>query len=299
MRDLDLTTLRYLVAVCDLQNIARAAAQEHIAPSAISKRIAALEAVLEVPLLVRSRRGVAPTPACEALLERARTMLFEMAQIETEMNAFGGSVRGQVRLLASPSAIAEHLLDDVAAFMREPGNSGIRVNIEEHFTREIPRILRDGSNGIGICWNSGDLRDLQQRPYRSDDLVLAVPSGHPLARRKALRFDQTLDFEHVGLQPTSSVQMALQRAAAAGGRTVNYRVTVSNFDAAFRVVAADLAISVIPAQVSSPHISSGRVVLIPLTDTWARRRFAICYREMEDLQAAGKRMVEYLALQSQ
>ena len=295
MRDLDLTTLRYLVAVCDAQNIARAAEQEHIAPSAISKRIASLEFMLGVPLLIRTRRGVARTPACEALLERARTMLFEAAQIESEMNAFGSGLQGQVRLLASPSAIAEQLLDDVASFMREPGNKGIKVNIEEHFTREIPRVLRDGSNGIGICWESTDLRGLQQRPYRSDDLMLAVPARHPLGHRKALRFEQTLDFAHVGLQPTSSVQMALARAAARLGRTVNYRVVVSNFDAAFRVVAADLAISVIPAQVSSPHVANGLVKLIPLSDTWAHRRFAICYRKVDDLQAAGRRIVEYLA----
>ena len=96
MRAIDLTTLRYLVAVCDLQNIARAADQEHIAPSAISKRIAALEATLGVPLLIRTRRGVAQTPACEALLERARTILYEAAQIESDMNAFGGGLQGQL-----------------------------------------------------------------------------------------------------------------------------------------------------------------------------------------------------------
>ena len=185
MRDLDLTTLRYLVAVCDAQNIARAAEQEHIAPSAISKRIASLEFMLGVPLLIRTRRGVAQTPACEALLERARTMLFEAAQIESEMNAFGSGLQGQVRLLASPSAIAEQLLDDVASFMREPGNKGIKVNIEEHFTREIPRVLRDGSNGIGICWESTDLRGLQQRPYRSDDL--APPRSSTGARATSSR----------------------------------------------------------------------------------------------------------------
>ena len=295
MRDLDLTTLRYLVAVCDLQNIARAAEQEHVVPSAISKRIASLESTLGVALLIRTRRGVVQTPACEALLERARTILFESGQIESEMNAFGGGLQGQVRLLASPSAIAEQLLDDVASFMRQPGNKGIKVNIEEHFTREIPRILRNGSNGIGICWESTDLKGLQQRTYRTDDLVLAVPAEHPLSKRKVLRFEQTLDYEHVGLQPTSSVQMALQRAAAGVGRTVNYRVVVSNFDAAFRVVAADLAISVIPAQVGSPYVERGLVKLIPLSDTWARRRFAICYRKLEDLQAEGRRIVDYLA----
>ena len=149
MRDLDITTLRYLVAACDLGNIARAAEQGNIAPSAISKRIAGLESTLGVPLLIRTRRGVAPTPAGEALLERARTMLFEMGRIGNEMDAFGGGIQGQVRLLASPSAIAELLLDDVAAFMREPGNGGIKVNIEEHFTRDIV-FSKDGLSAAHI-----------------------------------------------------------------------------------------------------------------------------------------------------
>ena len=295
MRDLDITTLRYLVAVCDLGSIARAADQEHIAPSAVSKRIAGLEATLGIPLLVRTRRGVAPTPACESLLERARTMLFEMGRIESEMGAFGGGLQGQVRLLASPSAIAEQLLDDVALFMREPGNGGIKVNIEEHFTRNIVRVLRDGSNAIGVFWDSADLKGLQQRPYRTDDLALAVHADHPLAGRKVLCFEQTLDYDHVGLQPTSAVQMTLQQAAARVGRPINYRVTVSNFDAAFRVVAANLAISVIPAQVSSPQVASGIVKIVPLDNPWARRRFVISFRSADYLQAAGRRMVEHLA----
>src|SRR5260370_9266548 len=63
MRDTDLKTLRLFVAVCDHRNIAQAAAEAHIEPSAISKRIAQLEGELGVPLLSRSRRGVQPTAA--------------------------------------------------------------------------------------------------------------------------------------------------------------------------------------------------------------------------------------------
>ena len=63
MKNVDLKTLQLLVAVCDHGNIKRAAAQEHIEPSAISKRIAQLEEALGTPLLVRERRGVTPTPA--------------------------------------------------------------------------------------------------------------------------------------------------------------------------------------------------------------------------------------------
>jgi hypothetical protein len=45
----------------------------------------------------------------------------------------------------------------------------------------------------------------------------------------------------------------LQRAAAAAGKSVSYRVIVSSFDAAFRVVAAGLGISVVPVEVAETY----------------------------------------------
>jgi len=146
MRDLDLKSLRLLVAVCDHQNIKQAAAQEHIEPSAISKRIAQLEEAVGAPLLLRGRRGVQPTPAGIALLEHARTMLFTAERIESDIEAFKGGVKGHVRMVASISAIAESLLDDVAAFMGEAANRDIKVDIEERVSRDLVRVVREGSN---------------------------------------------------------------------------------------------------------------------------------------------------------
>ena len=130
MRDIDLKTLRLFVAVCDCRSMARAAEQEHIEPSAISKRIAQLEDDLGVELLMRGRRGVQATAAGQALLENARTVLFTVDRIVADAAAFGHGLQGHVRLVASSSAIAEALLDDIASFMREPDNCNIKVDIE-------------------------------------------------------------------------------------------------------------------------------------------------------------------------
>ncbi len=294
MHDIDLKTLRLFVAVCDHQNMARAAEKEHIEPSAISKRITQLELDLGTPLLLRSRRGVQPTPAGVSLLEHARNVLFTMERLTTDVAAFGSGVRGHVRLVATASAIAESLLDDIALFMREPANRNIKVDIEERFSRDLVRQLREGSASVGVCWDSVDLQGLQHRPYRRDRLVLAVHPDHPLARRKLLRFEQTLDFEHVGLSPSAAVHIMLQRAAARIGRTVSYRVIVSNFDAAFRVVAANLAISVVPVEVGGPYAAMLGIKVIPLTDAWAQRSFAVCYQDFDALQPAAQRMVDHL-----
>jgi DNA-binding transcriptional LysR family regulator len=295
MRDLDLKSLRLLVAVCEHQNIKRAALAENIEPSAISKRIAALEAALGTPVLLRSRRGVLPTPMGQALLEHARSILFTLEQVHADVAAFSGGIRGHVRLLASASAVAESLLDDVAAFMRHPANRDIKVDIEERLSRDVVRGVRDGTAAIGVCWDSVDLMGLAQRAYRDDQLAMAVHVSHPLARRKTVSFEQTLDFEHVGLPPSTAVYTMLQRAAARVGRHLSYRVVVSNFDAALRVVAADLGISVIPQQVGLAHAASGAIKVVPLSNSWARRRFALCFVQGGQLSAAAAGLVEHLA----
>ncbi len=299
MRDIDLKTLRLLVAVCDHRNMARAAEQEHIEPSAISKRIAQLENDLGTPLLVRARRGVEPTPAGLALLEHARTMLFTMDRIASDVSAFGTGIKGNIRLIATASAIAESLLDDVASFMRRPEHANIRIDIEERLSRDLARQLREGSAGIGVCWESVDLTGLQRRPYRKDRLALAVHPDHPLASRSSIRFEQSLDYEHVGLQPSTAVHTMLNQAAARLGRTVSYRVIVTNFDSSFRVVAANLGISVIPMEVGKSFSSKMSVKLIPLTDSWATRQFAICFQRHDALQPAAQLLVEHLSRRGQ
>jgi DNA-binding transcriptional LysR family regulator len=230
-----------------------------------------------------------------ALLEHARTVLFTMERMESDIAAFSGGVRGHVRLVASASAIAEALLDDVAAFMREESNRNVKVDIEEALSRDIVLAVRDGRAALGVLWDSADFEGLQQRAYRRDQLALAVQAGHPLAGRDSIALRETLEYEHVGLQSNSAVHRMLQRAAAQAGGSLDYRVIVSNFDAAFRAVAAGLGVSVIPMQVGSVYTAFANVKLVPLTDDWASRRFAVCLRDQALLQPAALRMLEYLA----
>lgn len=298
MRNLDLKSLRLLVAICDAGNMKDAAAEQHIEPSAVSKRIAQLEDAVGTPVLVRGRHGAVPTPAGRALLEHARSVLFTMDRIEADMAAFKGGIKGQVSVVASASAIAESLLDDLAAFMGDPEHADINVSIEERFSKDIVSMVKEGVVSLGVCWGSTDFRGLEFRPYRRDELTLVVPKDHPLAKRSSLYFEETLDYEHVGLQPATAVYSMLDRAATKAGRRMSYRVVVSNFDAAFRVVGAGLGISVVPREVSRIYVSAGQVEIVTLLNDWAQRQFAICFRKEQDLTPAATRLLEFLSDQA-
>jgi DNA-binding transcriptional LysR family regulator len=297
LRDLDLTTLRLFVSVCETGNIARAGEQANIVGSAISKRLSQLEDTVGTPLLVRKRHGVAPTAAGLTLLEHARAMLAGSARIERDMGAYAAGVRGQVRILASASAMAESLADDVASFLKQPKHKSIRVDMEERISPDVVRGIRDGTASLGVCWDAAEIGDLQSRPYRSDHLCMVVPAKHPFASKKSLRFEQTLDYEQVSLPVTSAVQVMLQREAARLGRAIAYRVIVSNFEAALRVVRAGLAISLVPREVADIYAVSYGLKAIPLAEPWAVRRFIICYRDAQALAPAAQLLADHLGRQ--
>ena len=297
MRDLDLTSLRLFVAVCDTRNIARAAADASLVGSAVSKRLAQLEEQLGTPLLVRRRHGVEPTPAGESLLEHARELLLGAQRIERDMAAYAAGVRGQVRVLATASVMAEKLADDVADFLAAPEHEGIRVELEVRTSPQVVQGIRDGVASLGICWKSphgADLRGLDSPPYREDRLGLVMPADHPLAGRERLRFAEALDWDYVGLPVNSAVQALMVRAAAEMGRHLRYRMIVTDFEAALRVVRTRLAISVIPLEVAQPRAAEYGLRVVPLDEPWAEREFAICFRGDAALTPAARLLRDHL-----
>jgi DNA-binding transcriptional LysR family regulator len=298
LRDLDLTSLRLFVSVCETGNIARAGEKANLVGSAISKRLAQLEDTVGTPLLTRKRHGVAPTAAGQTLLEHARSMLAYASMIERDMGAYGAGVRGQVRIFASASAMAESLADDVAAFLRQPGHQDIQVDMEERVSPDIVRGIRGGMAALGVCWDAADIGSLQSKPYRTDRLCMVVPKGHKLAAHKQLRYADTLDYEQVSLPAASAVQVMLLREAALRGRTLRQRVVVSNFESALRVVRAGLAVSMVPREVAEIYAQAYGLKIVPLQDPWAERRFIVVYRDEASLPPAARQLADYLGAQA-
>ncbi|MFO1299595.1 MAG: LysR substrate-binding domain-containing protein [Burkholderiaceae bacterium] len=291
-RHFDPVTLRLFVAVCEERNIARAAARDSLVASAVSKRIAAIEREIGTTLLVRGRRGIEPTAAGEVLLRQARDVLGAMERMHAEISEFATGVHGSVRVTASVSALAEWLPDDIAAFLAR--YRSVRVSLDEGVSREIVHAVREGAADLGVLWDAGALGGLRTTPYRSDHLCVVVHATHPLARHRRLRYEQTLDHSSVGVAPGGMVEAMLRRQAALLGRAPANRIQVSGLDAACRIVAAGLGLAILPREAITPTASATGLVVVPLADRWALRRFAICWRSDETLSPTARVLVEHL-----
>ena len=178
LRRIDLTTLRLFIAVCEEKNLTRAAAREGIAASAVSKRMNDFETAFGISLFERLSKGMALTPAGEALLHHARVTLLNVEKIAVELAEYRKGVRGHVRMLANLSAIVQFLPEDLSGFFSAHGL--LRVDLQERPSGQVVRGIEEGAAEIGICSAATETRRLQTFHYRYDNLVVVVRPDHPL-----------------------------------------------------------------------------------------------------------------------
>ena len=278
MRNFDPVSLRLFIAVCEERNIAIAARREAIVPSAVSKRISQMEEAAGVTLLERGRRGVAVTAAGEVLCRYARESLQLLDRMQAELGAFAEGVQGHVRVFGSKSAVAQFLPEDISLFAQR--YLDVRVSLEEREIWEVVRGVEEGRADIGVCWDAVDLRGLRTFPL----------SSRPSRRGRASR--PSTCQAHVPfrsrIRSTTSMSISLARsimkttqrsAAAAAGKQMRYRIQVSTVDAAYRIVAANLAVAIVPREEASAIQQSLGLKVIPLSNAWAKRQFVISVRD--------------------
>ncbi|GAC1354379.1 MAG: LysR family transcriptional regulator [Variovorax sp.] len=293
-RRIDLTSLQLFVAVCELGSIGRAAEREFIAASAISKRLADLEATLDTALLYRHARGVDLTPAGESLLHHARSVLYSLEKMQGELSEYADGVRGHVRVHANISAIVQFLPEDLGAFTC--AHDAIKIDLEEHLSSEVVRAVQEGAADLGICHLAEGSSELQSLPYRRDALALIVPAGHALSGRGAVDFPAALDFDHVGLHTNSSIYVAMHRAALAAGRAIRLRIHVTGLDAMCRMIENGLGVGVMPLrafELMQGGIGRG-LVAVTLNDAWAAREIRLVARDFSTLPLAARLLVQHL-----
>jgi len=291
-RRIDLTSLQLFVAVCELGSIGKAAKREFIAASAVSKRLSDLEAALDTPLLYRHTRGVDLTPAGQSLLHHARSVLFSLEKMQGELSEYANGVRGHVRVHASISAIVQFLPEDLGAFIGQ--HPEVKIDLEEHLSTEVVRAVQEGAADLGICNTADGSGELQTLPYRQDRLVMIVPRGHVLGAQDAIAFEDSLDFDHVGLHSNSSIYLAMRDAAALAGRTIKLRIHVTGLDAMCRMIHNGLGVGVMPQRAFELMHGVGELESVALTNDWAERRIELVARDFSSLPVTARLLVDHL-----
>jgi DNA-binding transcriptional LysR family regulator len=286
---IDPVSLQLFVSIVEEGTISAAATREHIVPSAVSRRLAELEAALQTSLLRRTNRGVEPTAAGLALLNLARGVLHDLDEIKVQMSDYSQGLRGQIRVFASMSAITLYLARDLAAFLQV--HPSVHIHLEQHLSNVVTKAVAENSADIGISISSPHGFELDSFPYRSYALVLLIPRSHPLAGLKSVRFRDTVEFPYINF---TGVNVHLVKAATELGRTLNLRLHVASYEALCAMVEAGLGIGVLPASLAEFYSKTRDLAVVELDEPWARCDLNVWVRSAVSMAPAVQLFVDSL-----
>ena len=147
---MDRPDLELVLAVRQHGSLVMAARSLRVAPSAVTKRLAALEARLGLRLFQRTTRRVSPTAEGETLCERASELLHGFDALEAELRERQTEPAGPIRLAATFGFGRLWLGPALADFQaRHPA-----VDIQLQLTEQLPDLVVDGWDGAIWLWNA-------------------------------------------------------------------------------------------------------------------------------------------------
>lgn len=253
---LDLYSLQIFVSVATCASLSKAACAVHLTPSAVSKRIAELEARLGVPLLVRHSTGVSLTPAGRIVERHAQEILARAALMSREVSALLSQVQGQIRVMSNTTAILLGLLEDIQQF--QAIHPGIQVQVKEGSSPQVVEAVRTDAADIGVCIRLEEMDSLEVRPYRQTQLLVLVPDQHVLAGRTLLGLSDLMSYRMIWTPPASLlVRSSLAKPVRVQHGASEMGLSVRSFDGVLRSVREGAGIAIVPEVVAAAGLPAG------------------------------------------
>jgi LysR family hydrogen peroxide-inducible transcriptional activator len=181
---MEMHQLRYAVAVARSGNFSRAAEQCRVAQPSLSQQILKLEEELGERLFDRTKRETRLTPHGEIFLQRAIRILEEVDAAKREAENAKQLFSGTVTIGVIPT-IAPYLLPGVtASFMKR--FPGVEVVIHEETTARLLKLLHGYEVDFAVLSSPFDLKGLEVQTLLTEELLVALPTDHPLTLKRSL-----------------------------------------------------------------------------------------------------------------
>lgn len=224
--------LKYFVEVAQAGSLSAASRQLHVAVSAISRQIAALEDEVGAPLFERAARGMVLSEAGQLLLAHARRTLMESAAVLHQIAGLQEAPRDEIRLAASEGAARGFLAEAMAVFHKRRPNTRFRMHVAT--PDEAMRLTAEGEVDLAISFSVAPGRGVTVLHSWRAPVYAIMAAGHPLAGRASVTLPEIMAYPLALTDGSSTARHLLDRVCALDGLTFEAAL-FSNYSPALHV----------------------------------------------------------------
>lgn len=272
---LEVAELTLVLALAEAGSTVRASAALHLAQSAVSRGLLAVEDKLGTRLFERKARGLALTAAGRRLVVGAGPVLAQLLELEEQVRT--GSANTVPLRVVSECYTAYRWLPGALGSLQRALGTDLAVAID-HTHAPIEALLA-GDVDIALVTTAKVPRPLVEAPLFHDEIVFVLAATHPLAERASLRVED-LTAHPMIVSTTTPEPERRWFTREVFGRTpprLN-RLSFPLTEAVIEAARAGMGVAAMSEWVARPYLASGDLVARPLKGKRLRRPWRIAYR---------------------
>ncbi|MEG1039988.1 MAG: LysR substrate-binding domain-containing protein [Pseudomonas sp.] len=289
----DLADLRLLVAISTSGSLSKAAASIPVAVSAASTRLRLFEERCGLAVFTRKADGMQLTPAGRLVLEAAGSVLGEAQKLNDTLKELTGRRRITLRLAATTVTTSSLLPAVLGAFLADYPE--VDLQLTEYRSADVMRAVLTGECEIGVYDGSVISDGVLSLPFRSERLVMLVPTGHPLAEREHTQLRDALGYPFIGMPAERAMQRFVEERAMKLAMPLQIRVRAPSFEAIAQLVAQRAGIAMLPQTTALRMEQELPVRMVMLEERWATLELRLCIKGWESLSTHGRQLVSFLS----
>lgn len=263
IRNIDLNLLVALDALLAERSVSRAAVRLHLSQPAASALLARLRELFGDPLLLRSARGMLPTPRALELLGPVKQVLDEIEAIVQPRAAFDPASASLTFTLSASDYVEYALLPKLVDYLEHKA-PGVRLEVRSLDLQLVPMQMESGEVDLCITGLQNAAPGLHLRPLYTERLVSVVRRDHPGVGAR-LTLDKFCSLEHIQVSVRGSgFSTHIDAALAALGRKRRARLAVPHFLLVPEIVARSDMISALPERLARGYAKQLRIFEPPV-----------------------------------
>ncbi len=291
-KNMSIETFRIFCDVVRYQSFSQGATANKVSQSAATQSIHRLEKEIGTELIDRSKRPFVLTPDGKICYECMREILENYDNMVMNIRALHDQVGGLIRVAAIYSVGLHDMSRCMGNFMKTYPQSNIRLEfLPPH---KVYDTVLKGEVDIGIVSYPQGSPDINVIPLRSEDMVLVVPAGHPLASKKEIELSELQNVDFIGFSHELPIRKELDKAMRQNGIHVNIKMEFDNIETIKQAISVDLGVSILPAPTVAIEVTDGRMVAIPLINPKMRRPIGIIHQHRKTFTSTMLMFIDML-----
>lgn len=285
-----LAHLRAFVTAGEHQSFAAAARALHLSQPALSRRISLLEETLGVRLFDRTTRHVELTALGRQFLGQIRNVVADLDRSVVNLHDVAHLEAGDVTVGCVFSAV-HHFLPPVIRRFRQL-HPHVMVRIIEEGADEVLASVKVGEADFALNYTGMQDPEVDFTPLLKEPFVLACPAGHPLTRRRSLRWQELAAYPYALVSHASRNRVLIDQALAEVAQMPRPVCEVQHVSTLIGLVENGLALAIVP-QLALPR-KPASVVGVRLEKPAIMRTIGMIRRSGRSLSPAAESFARLL-----